>query len=102
MPAELRLSVSWDRGIDLAHHRQLTLVTRMSVYFCDPQSPWQRGVNELTNVLFGQYFPDGADLRAFSRSALNRTARELDQRLRKTLGFQIFADAVFAPIALTD
>lgn len=102
LPAALRLSLTWDRGMELARHQQFTLATTMAVYFCDPQSPWQRGTNENTNGLLRQYFPDGTDLRAFSQAALNRTARELNQRPRKTLGFRTPAEALFSRVALTD
>ena len=101
LPAELRLSVTWDRGMELARHQQLSLATKMDVYFCDPQSPSQRGTNENTNGLLRQYIPDGTDLRTFSQAALNRTARELNQRPRKTLGFRTPAETLFAPVALT-
>ena len=68
----------------VARHQQFTLATKMAVYFCDPQSPWQRGTNENTNGLLRQYFPSGTDLRSFSQSASDRTALELNQRPRKT------------------
>ena len=87
--------------MELAHHQQLTLATNMDVYFCDPQSPWQRGTNENTNGLLRQYFHDGTDLRTFLQAALDRTARELNQRPRKTLGFRTPADTLFARVALT-
>ena len=102
LPAALRLSLTWDRGMELARHQQFTLATKMAVYFCDPQSPWQRGTNENTNGLLRQYFPSGTDLRSFSQSALDRTALELNQRPRKTLGFRTPAESLFAPVALTD
>lgn len=100
LPAALRLSVTWDRGMELARHQQLTLATNMEVYFCDPQSPWQRGTNGNMNGLLRQYVPDGTDLRTFSQAALDCTARQLNQRPRKTLGFRTPADALFAPVAL--
>ena len=69
----------------------------MDVYFCDPQSPWQRGKNENTNGLLRQRFPDTIDLRTFLHAALDRTARELNHRPLKTLGFRTPADTLFAP-----
>ena len=102
LPAALRRSLAWHRGMELARHQQFTLATTMAVYFCDPQSPWQCGMNENTNGRLRQYLLDGTDLRAFAQSALNRTARELKQRLRKKPGFRTPAEMLFAPVALTD
>ena len=93
-PAALRRSLTWDRGMELARYQHFTLATKMAVYFCDPQSPWQRGTNENTNGLLRQYFPSGTDLRSFSQSALDRTALELNQRPRKTLGFRTLAESL--------
>ncbi len=88
LPATLRLSMTWDRGTELANHKAFTVATNVKVYFCDPQSPWQRGTNENTNRLLRQYFPDGTDLSQFSQRQLNQIALRLNQRPRKTLGFQ--------------
>lgn len=88
LPAHLRQSLTWDRGMELAKHKDFTIATDVKVYFCDPQSPWQRGTNENTNRLLRQYFPDGTDLSTFSQRHLNRIALRLNQRPRKTLGFQ--------------
>jgi len=92
LPSELRRSLTWDRGTELAAHKQFTLETNMKVFFCDPQSPWQRGTNENTNGLLRQYFPDGTDMTILRQSELNRVARQLNERPRKTLGFQTPAE----------
>ena len=88
LPGELYRSLTWDRGKELADHQRLTLATEVEVYFCDPRSPWQRGSNENTNRLLRQYFPKGLDLAAHSQAALNKVARQLNERPRKTLDFQ--------------
>ena len=102
LPVALRRSLTWDRGMELARHKQLALATAMQVYFCDPQSPWQRGTNENTNGLLRQYFPRGTDLAGYTQAALNRTALQLNQRPRKTLGYRTPAEAFIAAVALTD
>jgi IS30 family transposase len=88
LPADLRKTLTWDRGPELARHSRFTVATNVKVYFCDPRSPWQRGTNENTNGLLRQYFPDGIDLSAFSQRDLNEIARRLNQRPRKTLSFR--------------
>ncbi len=88
LPTELRRSLTWDRGMELAHHKDFSIATGVKVYFCDPQSPWQRGTNENTNRLLRQYFPKGTNLAGFTQTDLNRIALRLNQRPRKTLGFR--------------
>jgi len=101
LPGELRKSLTWDRGTELAAHKDFTVATDVAVYFCDPQSPWQRGSNENTNGLLRQYFPNGTDLSSHSQTELNRVARQLNERPRKTLGFRTPADTLNAAVALT-
>jgi len=88
LPRELRRSLTWDRGKEMADHKNFTIATDVQVYFCDPRSPWQRGSNENTNGLLRQYFPRGTDLSVYSQAYLNRIALRLNQRPRKTLGFE--------------
>lgn len=88
LPATLRRSLTWDRGLETAKHKEFTLATDVQVYFCDPQSPWQRGSNENTNLLLRQYFPRGTDLSPISQA-------------QKTLGFQTPASKLQASVATT-
>ena len=101
LPSALRRSLTWDRGMELAQHKRLTIDTKVPVYFCDPQSPWQRGTNENTNRLLRQYFPKGTHLSQYSQADLNRIAVRLNQRPRKTLGFQAPEAILEAGVALT-
>ena len=101
LPAELRKSLTWDRGLEMAEHKEFAVATDVQVYFCDPQSPWQRGTNENTNRLLRQYFPKGTDLSACSQADLNRTALRLNQRPRKTLAFRSPAEVLNESVALT-
>ena len=101
LPAELRKSLTWDRGLEMAAHKEFSIATDVQVYFCDPQSPWQRGTNENTNRLLRQYFPKGTDLSACSQAELHRTARRLNQRPRKTLDFRSPAEVLNESVALT-
>ena len=101
LPAELRQSMTWDRGMELANHKDFTIATDVKVYFCDPQSPWQRGTNENTNRLLRQYLPEGTDLSKFTQRQLNTVAQRLNQRPRKTLGFQTPARTLSSNVAST-
>ena len=101
LPAGLMQTLTWDRGTEMADHRRFTLATEVQVYFCDPQSPWQRGSNENTNGLLRQYFPKGTDLSAFSQAQLNRIARQLNTRPRATLNFHTPAATLAGIVAST-
>ena len=101
LPVELRNSLTWDRGMEMAKHKEFSIATDVLVYFCDPQSPWQRGTNENTNSLLRQYFPKGTDLSACSQADLNRVALRLNQRPRKTLDFRSPAAVLDESVALT-
>ena len=92
LPAELYKSLTWDRGCELTNHKDFTLATDIQVYFCDPQSPWQRGSNENTNRLLRQYFPKGTNLNEHSQIRLNQVARQLNERPRKTLEYETPAE----------
>jgi IS30 family transposase len=96
LPQQLRRSLTWDRGKEMADHKSFTVATNVQVYFCDPRSPWQRGSNENTNGLLRQYFPKGKDLSRFSQAYLNKIALRLNQRPRKTLGFDTPANRLQA------
>ena len=85
----------------MARHKSFTVDTKVKVYFCDPQSPWQRGSNENTNLLLRQYFPRGTDLSGYSQAQLNQVALRLNQRPRKTLGFETPASKLQASVAST-
>ena len=101
LPAELRRSLTWDRGSEMAAHKEFTVATDVQVYFCDPQSPWQRGSNENTNGLLRQYFPKGKDLSGVTQAELNRVAHLLNERPRETLNWRSPHAVLRATVAST-
>jgi IS30 family transposase len=101
LPQDLYQSLTWDRGKEMADHKRFTLATDISVYFCDPHSPWQRGSNENTNGLLRQYFPKGINISDYSQAQLNAVATKLNERPRKTLNYQTPAERFSQLVALT-
>jgi len=101
LPATLRRSLTWDRGSEMAAHKDFTIATDVKVYFCDPHSPWQRGSNENTNGLLRQYFPKGSDLSVFSQRQLDEVAHRLNTRPRMTLGWDNPAVTLSRAVAST-
>ncbi|MFK8020751.1 MAG: IS30 family transposase [Pseudomonadales bacterium] len=101
LPRHLRESLTWDRGMELADHKLFSMATDTKVYFCDPQSPWQRGTNENTNRLLRQYFPKKTDLAVHTQAELKKIAKRLNQRPRKTLGYRTPGDTLNKHVALT-
>jgi len=99
---ELYKSLTWDRGKEMADHERFSLDTDIKVYFCDPQSPWQRGSNENTNGLLRQYFPKGMDLSNVHQNRLNAVARRLNERPRKTLEYRTPAERFAQCVASTN
>jgi len=102
LPKQLRRSLTWDRGKEMAAHKDFSVATDVKVYFCDPHSPWQRGSNENTNGLLRQYFPKRTDLSGYSQAQLDNVALKLNLRPRQTLGFETPAHKLMACVASTD
>lgn len=101
LPTFLRSSLTWDRGMELAFHKKLSIDTNIKIYFCDPSSPWQRGTNENTNGLLRQYLPRKTDLSVYTQKDLNKIALQLNCRPRKTLNFNSPLDTFSSLIAST-
>lgn len=101
LPVSMKKSLTWDRGMELAKHAEFTRITGIPVYFCDPQSPWQRGTNENTNSLVRQYFPKKTCLGQHSQKELNKVADELNNRPRKTLKFKTPQEMIDRSVAMT-
>lgn len=97
----LRKTLTWDRGMEMAKHASFTIATDMAVYFCDPQSPWQRGTNENTNRLLRQYFPKKTPLNHFTQDDLDKVGLELNERPRKTLDYKTPREVISNYVALT-
>jgi IS30 family transposase len=101
LPAELRRTLTWDQGKEMAEHVRFTIDTNIAVFFCDPHSPWQRGSNENSNGLLRQYFPKNADLSIYTRAELSAVARQLNNRPRQTLGWMKPSEVFCRSVAST-
>ena len=101
LPQQLRRSLTWDGGSEMARHKEFTVATDVAVYICDPHSPWQRGSNENTNGLLRQYYPKRTDFSQYSQAQLDRVAKELNQRPRMTLNWENPANTLARGVALT-
>jgi IS30 family transposase len=101
LPEQLRRTLTWDRGREMAQHARFSVDTNVKVYFCDPHSPWQRGSNENTNGLLRQYFPKGTPLSGYTQQELDDVAHELNGRPRMTLRWKNPAQAFAQAVAMT-
>jgi len=101
LPSELRRTLTWDQGLEMAEHARFTVDTGVQVYFCDPKSPWQRGTNENTNGLLRQYLPKSLDMKSVTQAELNAVARSLNRRPRQTLGWMSPSEALAEAVAST-
>ena len=101
LPAQLRRSITWDQGKEMAEHAQFSIDTGVQVWFCDPHSPWQRGTNENTNGLLRQYFPKGSDLSQITQATCDAVAAQMNNRPRKVLGFKTPLESFTELLALT-
>jgi transposase, IS30 family len=101
VPEQLRKSLTWDQGAEMAQHAQLHIDTGLAIYFCDPQSLWQRGTDENTNGLLRQYFPRGTNISRFAERELDAVATTLNRRPRKTLGWKTPAEAFEKLLSIT-